>query len=448
MVSPNIAIAVEPFVGGGVVHAPLAPPSSGAEPQAQLSLSLRITNNEANALVANAVALSFILPPLVNPKVIPINLGLPAAQPTTWFFATADNVILPFPAPPALTISLWCNGFSSPATAMLALAAHVNPVSGSAYLFPARSEDLREGEYWQGRSAVHAPAGGGWQLFAYDLGVVAYNPSSGDWSDLLPGGSSGKNEDYRAWGKPIYAMADGTVASFDNDVPTNPAPPADLSPPLNFAGSHFYIDHGTERVLYAHFQPGTLNPSLLAKGSAVNTATSSDWPATRETPRRRISTSMRIGRPRAPPAHCCFGTRTSSIDRSCIRRAHSGLGSSFKHRRSVGDQPDLARRDTDSLVAPAPYPPGHRSTRSAPVQRGVRGPDEAESAAPRRDSPAAGGPCRHAATARARQSHGSVAVPWTNCRRAAAAVGRARCGAQGTRAGAGALRRGRDRQCR
>jgi len=269
MSAPNLTITVEPSLSGAVVYGPLAAGTASGEQAGQLSIRLWIKNNEAAAVVVNTIALSFVPPPLVDPVAIPVNIGIGPGETKGWNFATANNVVLPEPPPPLFTLSAWCNGFSDPVTLALPLDAHVNPVAGGAYLFPARADDLRDGEFWQGRSAAHSPAGGGVQLFGYDMGVVAYDAQQDAWADLLPGGSYGKNEDYRVWGKPVYAMADGTVHSWANDKPTNPSPPADLSPPGPVEGNHFYIQHGPELMLYAHFQPGSLNKDLLSKGAPV-----------------------------------------------------------------------------------------------------------------------------------------------------------------------------------
>ena len=270
MASPNLTLVVEPSLSGAVVYGPLASGTAFGEHAAQLSIRAHITNNnEAEGVVVNTIALSFVPPPLVDPVAISVNVSIDAGESKWWYFVTADNVILPEPPPPMLTVSAWCNGFSDPATVMLPLDPHTNPVTGGAYLFPARAEDLRDGELWQGRSAVHSPAGGGVQLFGYDMGVVAYDAQKDSWTDLLQGGSSGKNDDHRVWGKPIYAMADGTVVTWANDNPTNPSPPADLSPPGPVEGNHFYIQHGPELMLYAHFQPGSLNNDLLSNGAPV-----------------------------------------------------------------------------------------------------------------------------------------------------------------------------------
>src|SRR5262249_48021964 len=111
---------------------------------------------------------------------------------------------------------------------------NANVVGG--YLFPARGDDLRDREFWQGRSAAHSAAVQGVQLFGYDLTVVADDGSADDWTELLPKGSHDSNEDYRVWDKKIYAMADGRVVCGANDKPTNPTPPADLSPDRSAGG--------------------------------------------------------------------------------------------------------------------------------------------------------------------------------------------------------------------
>ena len=266
---PNVTIVVEPSLSGAAVFGPLASSTAFGDRAGQLSLRFWITNNETASLVVNTIGLSFVPPPVVNSVAIPVNISIGSGGTELWNFSTADNIFLPDPPPPTLTASVWCNGFSDPKTITLPLDPHSNPVTGGAYLFPARADDLRDGEFWQGISGTHSPAGGGVQLFGYDMGVVAYDGPTDTWSALLPGGSAANNEDHRVWGKPIYAMADGIVERSVNDKPTNPNPPADLSPPDPVEGNCFYIQHGPELMLYAHLQQGTLNGDLLAGGSPV-----------------------------------------------------------------------------------------------------------------------------------------------------------------------------------
>jgi hypothetical protein len=101
------------------------------------------------------------------------------------------------------------------------------------------------------------------------MGVQAY--VNGKWTSLKSGDGS-QNSDFRVWGKPIYAMADGVIVSFNNNVPNNPKPgqKADFSGyEGGGAGNHFYIQHGDVIALYAHMQKGTLTAGLMQKGKQV-----------------------------------------------------------------------------------------------------------------------------------------------------------------------------------
>jgi len=266
--SPNLTITAEPFEGGSVVYAPLAARTSSDSPTGQLSLVLRMTNHEATAVHANTLIISFSSPPMVNTASIPVDLSIAAAQTVGWNFATQDNIVLPVPAPDSITIGVLCDGYTSPATLTTPLAPYKSPVPNG-YLFPAKVGELKGGEFWRGRSAVHGPAGGGNQLFAHDMWIEAFDGQAGHWTDLVPGGSASVNADARIWEKSIVAMADGTIHSWEDDIPTNPNPPADLSPPNPVEGNHFYIQHATDLVLYAHLEQGSLNPQLTQSPSGA-----------------------------------------------------------------------------------------------------------------------------------------------------------------------------------
>jgi len=268
MAAPNVTVTVEPSNVGSILVSELAPLSASHIGQAQLSLRFDVTNNEGTAVHLSTVALQF--PGSSIPGVsIPADLLVAASGWGEWHFAPANNIILPWPGPSEVTSLLTFDGYSTPITINAPLQAHVSPVADGAYVFPFNSGSLSAGEYFSGRSGTHGAAGGGVQLFAYDIGVVAIDDDSGNWSDLHPNTNGSKNEHYRIWGKPIYAMADGTVVAFADQYPANPNPPADLSPPNPVEGNHYYIQHGDELVLYAHLQLGTLPSSLKQVGATV-----------------------------------------------------------------------------------------------------------------------------------------------------------------------------------
>jgi hypothetical protein len=283
MSTPNLTVTAEPFESGKVVFLPLAPKTANDKQNAQLSLKLFMTNNESKKLTVTQLKISFVGPPSVSDVTIPIDVKTTDAngQPLTlpfeieskktgvWFFATEMNILLPVPAPGTIKLSLTCKDFTSPATVSFPLAAHKSPTPAQSFSFPARPNDFRVGEYWVGRSTTHGPAGDGGQMFAYDMGVMAFDQSKNQWSQTLPNTAGDKNEHWRIWGKPIYAMADGTVVDFRNDIPSNTKMGKQVPTPNPVEGNHFYIQHGDELMLYAHFQAGTLNSNLTTKGKAV-----------------------------------------------------------------------------------------------------------------------------------------------------------------------------------
>jgi hypothetical protein len=264
MSAPNLTIQVEPAEASSVVYGALAAKTSNDPSTGQLSLVLTITNNEPSPVHLNQVAVSFSGPPNVSPSSIMADLTIPSIQTKQWYFAMANNIILPVPSPGAITLALSCDGFSDPAEVDMPLAQYVSPAPGGGYSFPAKTDDLKHGEYWTGRSAAHGAAGGGTQLFAYDLVVRAYDPSTNGWPTAVPGADVTQNESYHAWGKPIHALADGVVKQLQDGIPANTPPGLPSPTPNPVEGNHFYIQHGEDLALYAHFQAGTLNPALTS----------------------------------------------------------------------------------------------------------------------------------------------------------------------------------------
>jgi hypothetical protein len=284
---PDLSVAVEPTVNGSVVFMPLGAQTSGGQTAGLLCLRLMVTNQGASQVHLNAVALSFT-PAVVGPFTDTTAIDIPPGATMEWNFATNQDVILPSQAPMSITLALSCDGFSSPAQLTLPLAKYV--ASGGGYLFPTDWKSLQDGEFWQAASGVHGAGAWGSQLFAYDFAVIAIDPMTQQWSALKPGTTGANNSDLRIWGKPVCAVADGTVLERIDGVPNNPHPlqwtsTADLNMQLaaqqmNYwgsftnggAGNHFYIQHGEDVVLYAHMQNGSLNP-MLQNGAQVKAGT-------------------------------------------------------------------------------------------------------------------------------------------------------------------------------
>jgi hypothetical protein len=265
MSAPDLTIKVEPAESSAVVYGALAAKSSNDLPNGQLSLVLTITNNEPNPVHLNQVTVSFVGPPNVSQSLIAADLTIPASPGTgQWVFGTANNIILPVPAPGVIKLSLKCDTFSDQAEVNIPLAQYISPATDGGYAFPGKTGDLKKGEFWTGLSAAHGPAGGGTQLFAYDLLVRVFDPATNSWPTSMPGSDNTKNENYYIYGKPIYAMADGVVKEIKDGMPAN-TPPGFPSPTANpVEGNHFYIQHGDDLALYAHLQAGTLNPALTS----------------------------------------------------------------------------------------------------------------------------------------------------------------------------------------
>lgn len=265
---PKAVFTVEPAEGTSMGYLPVAAKTSKSAATAQLSMRLSIQNDEAKTLHLTKVMLSFSGGPAVSPVSIAASQDVGSKKTGIWNNTNKENVILPYPPPKTVTLSLYFTGYADPVKVTKTLAAHKSPTPSGSYAFPGKASDLRPGEFWSG-STGHGTGNQGSQLYAYDLGVIAYDEVAKKWSGTLPGTTGTKNEDSRIWGKPVHALADGKVISFLNNHPTNPKPGEQVKPLPHGAGNHFYMQHGDEVVLYAHMQPGSLNKKLLASGAVV-----------------------------------------------------------------------------------------------------------------------------------------------------------------------------------
>lgn len=265
--TPQVDVTFDQADGTAVLYHPVAAWVSNQQGKAQLSLQIWVKNKEAKVITWQKVRFEYTQGGAAKSKEMTFSKAI---NPNAWdgfqnsrdYHQEGDVVYIDAPIPASVTIKLYFKEFVSPVTMTKTLKPYTQ-----GFNMPFRAYDLQPNEVWESAS-TH---GGGSQVFAYDMGVQGN--VGGNWSSLLPGKDGSKNEDYRIWGKPVYAMADGTIADFCNDVPNNPKPgeKANFAPyPHGGAGNHFYIKHGDVIALYAHMQKGSLNKALLQKGAVVH----------------------------------------------------------------------------------------------------------------------------------------------------------------------------------
>ena len=289
---PQITLAVEPFESGKIVFLPMTPRTTSEKARGRVMLQLSITNNEPFPITVQTVTILF--PGSAVPSETKDIKQVVGSSGTLlwWFQNPADDILFDLPGPQEIQLDFEVVELSESKSFKYKFAPHISPVSGGAYLFPAKAVDLSFGEFWSMNGCIHGLGVEGSQSFGYDMGVMGVDPETGAFESKKPGTDGTANEDIRVFGKPLYAMADGIVRHYLNVVPNNPWPLTwesqaeldaksaeqranfwgsfDNSTDFGGAGNHFYIQHGDEVVLYAHMQKDTLTPSFLKVGALVH----------------------------------------------------------------------------------------------------------------------------------------------------------------------------------
>lgn len=276
---PQISVEVQPRVGGSVRYLRSAPNAGGAD-EGLMNLALYITNTSSKAIHIVGVSVK-VLSSSTAQQDMAVSWTFQPEGSVNANGAATDRGWCPLPQSHVFSIptgtlsvrvAITSSTASQPLELVLSLERAASP--GGAYRFWSDVRDMRPGEFWAVSGLGHShdnPA----QVHAYDVGVTGGNPLS----PLLPGGDQHRNEDYRIFGKPIYAVADGVVQACRSNFPNN----ADAKNPLSQTvldriesigdgnGNFFMIatDGGDESVLYAHMQKGSLNPDLAAAGRHV-----------------------------------------------------------------------------------------------------------------------------------------------------------------------------------
>jgi hypothetical protein len=327
---PNIEISIEQEIDGAIRYHPVAPKTADDVATAQVYLVISIRNKGTETIELKGIVLDHAggtqtyevvgLPggySCGSPSRLAPRSGTPGpctlkpGQVRAWdnpreYWKDGDVLYLTQPVPPTLTLRLRFLSSGRGAGSKSAVfsrryALKAAPVS---FGMPLKASDLRKHEFITARSQH----GGGVQVFHYDIGAAGWSDTcapgrreSGNWCKVLPGTDGTKNEHYRVFGKPVYAVADGEVIAFYNDCPSQPKmeqndcavaqkaldeAKTDQKKALakkaldgcSYAkcgsckgcGNHFAIRHaGGLSSWYMHMQRSSLNPSLLRKGAKV-----------------------------------------------------------------------------------------------------------------------------------------------------------------------------------
>jgi hypothetical protein len=283
----DVNVSIEPKDGDYVVYHPTPGFTFYDSPLGQLSILACINNQGTAQIDLDKVTIEY----KKGNQTVTKSVSLPSDQLKidphyTWcwqngrpYHESGDVVFLEAPFPSDATFKFYFKGYTTPIVVKKKLKAYTQALD-----LPFETKDLRTNEYWSGYS-MH---GGGDQVYAYDLGVSGHDNG---WSDVLPGKDGTKNEHFRIWGKPVYAMADGYVLEALNECPNNAGPmPSGLTKEQfdakmteqkdkywgayekqgGGAGNHLCVRHGNLVALYAHLQKASIGQALLTKNAPVS----------------------------------------------------------------------------------------------------------------------------------------------------------------------------------
>lgn len=273
---------VNPLVDGKVVLEPIGPALVGGVKQGRISLRMGLRNNDTVPLKVVKVE---ILDQLVSNYLTPAEI-VPgdeiAFQNCRCDWPNDDEeapkvpysfpLVINAPYPATVKVAVYLQGYRNPVVKTLPLTTTTN--QNGPLRYPGRISDLRPNEAWQ-TSSNHL---GGSQAFGLDTSVAGWNGSA--WDARRPGAEANKAEAQRAYGLPLYAMADGIVCSALNDLPEwknyprvskeiEPEPVSPSTGKYSTGGNFLNIKSGNEIALYAHMQPGSIPAELLVPGATV-----------------------------------------------------------------------------------------------------------------------------------------------------------------------------------
>lgn len=273
---------VNPIKDGRVVFEAIGPAQVGGAKQGRVSLRMGIRNDDAVPLtitkveILDQLASNFLAPVQIDPGKTYAFQNCKCdyfnADPDAPKVPSSYPIVITAPYPSTVKIAVYVQGFRNPVIKNLSFAPGTN--NDGPLRYPGKVADLRANEAWQ-TSSNHP---GGSQAFGLDTSVTGWTGST--WDSKRPGADPNKAEGQRAYGLPLYAMADGIVCSALNDLPEwknyprvskeiEPEPIAPSTGQYSAGGNFLKIKTGDEIALYAHMQPGSIPAELLVPGATV-----------------------------------------------------------------------------------------------------------------------------------------------------------------------------------
>ncbi|MGO1072220.1 peptidoglycan DD-metalloendopeptidase family protein [Lysobacter sp. CA199] len=273
---------VNPIKDGKVVFEAIGPAQVGGAKQGRVSLRMALRNNDTVALkvtkveILDQLASNYLTPAEIAPGTQiafqNCNCDYDNPDPDAPKVPSSFPIIITAPYPTTVKVAVYLQGFRNPVIKNLPLSTTTN--ENGPLRYPGRASDLRQNEAWQ-TSSNHV---GGSQAFGLDTSVTGWDGDS--WDSKRPGADSTKAEGQRAYGLPLYAMADGIVCEALNDLPEwknyprvpkeiEPEPIAPSTGQYSAGGNFLKIKSGDEVALYAHMQPGSIPADLLVPGATI-----------------------------------------------------------------------------------------------------------------------------------------------------------------------------------